>query len=225
MAAAHSRRGTFIDIGANTGQHSMFMSRYATEVHAFEPWEPVLKRFHRMVENNNINNIVIHPVGLGDQNSTKPFFKPDASNLGTGSFVEGFRSQNSAEGQLEIQIGDDALANAGVKAVELIKMDIEGYEKLALKGLHKTLRRDRPIVEFELSIDPKSAVSIKSKAELAALFPNTYEFLVFTHDPSSRLTGSYVLEPIDNRIQFSAVMQYDIVAYPLEKKQHIRVRG
>jgi FkbM family methyltransferase len=80
MAAAHSRRGTFIDIGANTGQHSMFMSRYATEVHAFEPWEPVLKRFHRMVANNHINNIVIHRLACAAQKPRKSFFKGQMSD-------------------------------------------------------------------------------------------------------------------------------------------------
>ena len=225
MTAAYSGRGVFIDIGANTGQHSLFMSRYATEVHAFEPWEPVVKRFRRMVENNQIKNIVIHPVGLGDQNSRKPFFKPGPTNLGTGSFVEGFRSQYTAEGQLEIQIGDDALAKAAVEPIALIKMDIEGYEKLALKGLRKTLRKDRPIVEFELSTDPKSSVSIKSKEELVALFPNDYEFLVFRNDRAHRLSGAYALEPLGNLIRFDLAMQRDIVAYPAEKKKYIALRG
>jgi len=222
MKNAYAGDGVFLDIGANTGQHSLFMSRYAAEVHAFEPWEPVLKKFRSMVENNHINNIVIHPVGLGDQNSRKPFFKPASNNLGTGSFVEEFLPQNSEEGQLEIQIGDDALANAGIDSVELIKVDIEGYEKLALKGLRKTLQKDRPVVAFELNTNPKSPVSIKSKEELLALFPDDYEFLVFRDDPSHRVSGTYVLEPMGDLVRFDTAMQRDLVAYPLEKKEHMR---
>jgi hypothetical protein len=61
MTAAYSGRGVFVDIGANTGQHSLFMSRYATEVHAFEPWEPVLRRFRSMVASNHIKNIKSTP--------------------------------------------------------------------------------------------------------------------------------------------------------------------
>lgn len=82
-----------------------------------------------MVEINQIKNIVIHPFGLGDENSKKPFFKPPDHNLATGSFVKGFIENNSYEGELEVQSGDDALAKAGVTSVALIKMDIEGYEK------------------------------------------------------------------------------------------------
>ncbi len=51
----------------------------------------------------------IHSYGLGDENSKKPFFRPPDTNLGTGSFVEGFRSDNSSEGELEIQRGDEFL--------------------------------------------------------------------------------------------------------------------
>lgn len=125
MKSAYSNQGTFLDIGANTGQHSLFMSRYAKEIHAFEPWEPVIKRFRHMVENNHLKNIVIHPFGLGEQNSKKPFFKPPDNNPATGSFVEGFKEDNIYGGELEIRIGDDALEKAGVTSVALIKMDIE----------------------------------------------------------------------------------------------------
>ena len=36
----------FVDIGANTGQHSLFMSNYADVVHAFEPYQPVFAGRH-----------------------------------------------------------------------------------------------------------------------------------------------------------------------------------
>jgi FkbM family methyltransferase len=223
MRAVYANQGTFIDIGANTGQHSLFMSRYAKAVHAFEPWEPVLKRFRRMVTNNDIKNIAIYPFGLGDENSKKPFYKPPADNLGAGSFVEGFGKDNSYEGELEIRIGDDALEKARVTSVALMKMDIEGYEKLALKGLRRTLQVHRPIVEFELTIDPKSPVSIKNKDELTALFPEGYEFLVFS-DKNDKSTGAYFLEPI-SEIPFDRARQFNMVAYLKEKKNGIPLKG
>jgi len=224
MSGVYGRRGTFVDVGANTGQHSLFVSRFASEVHSFEPWEPVLARFRRMVEANHIKNIVIHPVGLGNENSRKPFYKPPQDNLGAGSFISGFNPNTSYASDLEIQIGDEALGKAGVKNVVLIKMDIEGYEKPALLGLSRTLRKNRPIVEFELSIDPKGPLSIKSKEELAALFPDNYGFLVFTgsENPAS---GDYVLAPLEPLLRFDRVSVHDLVAYPMEKKAVVPLRA
>jgi FkbM family methyltransferase len=169
-----------------------------------------------MVAVNGAQNIVIHPVGLGHERSKKPFYKPGNRNLATGSFVEGFTPENSYEGELEIQTGDEALAAAGVKSVAIIKMDIEGYEKLALLGLRRTLLRDRPIVEFELTANPNSPVSIKGAQELADLFPKNYKFLVFYDNGTSRMTGAYSLNPIESIVRFDAWAQYDMVAYPAE---------
>jgi FkbM family methyltransferase len=224
MASAHSLRGVFLDIGANTGQHSLFMSKYAGEIHAFEPWHPVLKRFQQMVEINQIKNIVFHPYGLGDVNSKKPFFRPPDDNLATGSFVAHFRDSNTYDTELEIQIGDDSVKRAGLRSVDLIKMDIEGYERPALKGLRHTLHTYRPIVEFELSVDPKNSISIKNNNDLVALFPEEYEFLVFS-EKNDPWTGKYYLRPLADVLQFERVQQYDVVAYPREKKKHIPLSG
>jgi FkbM family methyltransferase len=226
MTSAYSNQGVFLDIGANMGQYSLFMSRQSKEVHAFEPWEPVIRRFRRMVEVNQIRNIIIHAFGLGDENSKKPFYKPSENNLVTGSFVEGFKEDNSYEGELEIQIGDDALKKAGVRSVALIKMDIEGYEKPALKGLRRTLDAHRPIVVFELSVDPKKPLSIKGTDELASLFPQGYEFLVFSDKYiKTASTGAYYLKPAVQELRYDTAQPYDVVAYPKEKKKNILLKG
>jgi len=142
MTSAYSDQGVFLDIGANAGQHSIFMSRHAREIHAFEPWEPVLRWLRRHIEINRLKNIVVHPFGLGNENSIQPFYRPD-NNPSMGSFVNEFAAANS-----------EVREKASVPSVALIKMDIEGYEKLALKGLGRTLGKYRPIIEFELSADP-----------------------------------------------------------------------
>ncbi len=223
LTSAHSNQGVFLDIGANTGQHSLFMARHAKQIHAFEPWEPVLKKLRRNIEINHITHIVVHPFGLGNENSKQTFYRPPDTNLGMGSFVKEFASTNSPEDQLEIRIGDEVLEKAGVTAVSLIKMDIEGFEKLALKGLARTLGKYRPIVEFELSTNPNSPVSVKSQTELLSLFPRDYEFLTFS-ERSSPETGAYVLEPIGDALHFDRKEQHDLVAFPVEMKKFIKLQ-
>jgi len=224
MKSAFANQGVFIDVGANTGQHSLFMSRYSKEVHAFEPYEPVLKRFRSMVELNNISNIVIYPVGLGNTHAKMPFHKPPDSNLATGSFVEGFKPDNAYFGELEIQLGDEALKKTGVQSVALIKIDIEGYEKLALQGLWKTLQSFRPFVVFELTTNPQSPVSVKNKIELTSLFPDSYDFVVISQD-RGLMTGEYQLVNLDARVHFDKLEQHDLLAYPAEKKKYLALGG
>ena len=222
MGTAFANQGVFIDVGANTGQHSLFMSQYSKEVHAFEPYEPVLKRFRKMIDINQIRNIVIHPVGLGHEAAKLPFYKPPDTNLGTGSFVAGFKPDNTYGGELDIRVGDEALASANVGSVALIKIDIEGYEKYALRGLNRTLEGFRPFVVFELTSNPTSPVSIKSKRELVALFPDSYEFLVIEED-RGMITGEYWFSDLDGQVHFDQLAQNDVLAYPVEKKKYLRM--
>jgi hypothetical protein len=67
-------------------------------------------------------------------------------------------------------------------------------------------------------------VSIKSKNELAALFPGKYEFLVFS-EKEDLSTGAYFLEVSDGILRFDRVQQHNVVAYPIEKKIHIPLTG
>lgn len=214
---AVSRGGVFVDVGANTGQHSLFMSRYAQTVHAFEPFEPVLQRFRAAIEANGIRNIVVHPVGLGETNTSMTFYRPPDENLGSGSFVQGFRAKNTEyDHALELVAGDDELERTGVPSVAAIKIDVEGFEKPALKGLRRTLTRDRPVVVFELSIDPDTSVSFRSMEELRSSFPDNYELLTIDRKPDN-FSGEYVLELFNQATRFDVPEQYNLVAYPIER--------
>ena len=217
MTLSEDRDKIFVDVGANVGQHSMFMSRYSKTIHAFEPYEPVLKKFRAMVGTNHLTNIVIHPVGLGSEHSKKIFYKPPGTNMGTGSFLPGFIRANSPDQKLEIVRGDDALDEATITKVTLIKMDIEGFEKPALEGLRRVLEASRPIIVFEMSLGDNNAVAFKNRKELGAAFPKNYEFLLFS-EPYEVATGAYRLIEMDEAFRFDLAKQYDVVAYPIERQ-------
>ena len=216
MAKINPRDGIFLDVGANSGQHSMFMSRYAKAVHAFEPYPPVLARFRRMLEINNIKNVTIHPVGLGSEPARLPFNDKDLA------FEPGKTSQQSTM-ELEIVPGDAALKQAGVDRIDLVKMDIEGYEKPALLGLAGTLNRDRPVVVFELTINPQRPGLFSSVDEVRAAFPKDYEFLVFSRWVF--YTGFYELVEMESLARFDTVSTFNAVAYPKEKKAVLALKS
>ena len=117
------------------------------------------------------------------------FYKPPETNEGTGSFVEGFKAYNKPYKSLQIVVGDRLLKETGVASVALIKIDIEGYEKLALQGLIETLAVNRAIVVCEITIDPGKSIGFRSKEELRAAFPKDCAFLVFA-EPYDNYRGS-----------------------------------
>ena len=77
---------SFFDIGANIGQHSLFMSLHADQVHSFEPYYAVSQKLEHHIELNGISNIQLHKVGLGNQQEELDFYAPTGRNQGIGSF-------------------------------------------------------------------------------------------------------------------------------------------
>ncbi|MBI3445756.1 MAG: FkbM family methyltransferase [Magnetospirillum sp.] len=151
-AALGGPQSVFLDIGANVGQHSLFMSAHASHVHAFEPWAVARDAISRKIALNRIANITVHGVGLSDRAHEETFFAPTLSNRGTGSFISGHNLSNRELGRLPLVAGDAYLAEQGIDRVDLIKLDAEGFEPLILAGLTATLRRCRPVVAFEMSM-------------------------------------------------------------------------
>ncbi len=215
MRDASSDSGTFVDVGANTGQHSMFMSLHVREVHAFEPYPPVLESFEAMIEENGIENIVLHRVGLGSERARLPFFEGSSENQGTGSFVEGFSSKNEFVSEFEIVPGDEVLGAAGIADIEIIKIDVEAYEKPVLEGLADTLLEHRPLVVLELTINPDQQLLFTSAAELEGAFPENYRILAFDRVRSDPRTGAYAF--VAPSFDFSRFSQRNLLAFPAEK--------
>ncbi|QMW03972.1 FkbM family methyltransferase [Spirosoma foliorum] len=162
-----------LDIGANIGHHSLFASTIAKEVHSFEPYPLVLEKLYQKIEINSIDNIIIHEVGLGEREDELPYFPPTDSNTGTGTFM-GNAEINKNSLKLPIQIGDDYLSNLHLEKLDYVKMDIEGYEPSALRGLRKSLELYRPIVFFEWSAEGR-----KDYTNMCDLFPKDYTIFNF----------------------------------------------
>ena len=210
-----SGQGVFLDVGASTGQHSLFMSRFCSSVYSVEPYPPVLARFRRSIAINQIENIVLCPVGLGDENAQIPFYAPPDWNQGQGSFVQGFSSDNSFQDQLEIVVGDELLHSLGNPTIHAVKIDVEGYEKAVLVGLRETLRNHRPVVVVEVT--PEVEQGFKNTEQLLAVLPPEYAVLEFFFDAREWCKGKYVL--VERTGDFTTVTT--LVLYPSEKQNRL----
>ena len=103
MQAISPEHGVFCDIGSNVGQHALFMSCHAQQVHAFEPFIDVRARLEHHIRLNGIGNVQVHPVGLGEQDASLPFFAPTGNNQGIGSFdPHSVRHGNASIGELAL---------------------------------------------------------------------------------------------------------------------------
>jgi FkbM family methyltransferase len=221
IRAAGLKDTAFIDVGANTGTHTLFMATRVKEVHAFDPYPPVLERLNENVTLNKFTNIKVHPVGLGDQEASIPFYAADEDNHGNGTFRA--EAGNKPFGHLRIVVGDEYLKTVKLPPVSIVKVDIEGYEEAALKGLRQTLAQHRPLVFLEVSTLPRGTIA--SFEQLRGLFPANYVFFAVADDYESYLDGRYDLTeftPTAAAGFFGKQHAHsNFVAVPAEKAAHV----
>lgn len=218
----------FVDIGANVGQHSLFMASLGCQVHSFEPFVTVRERLQLQIDSNQLTNIKVHPLGLSNENSKLPFFAPTGRNAGIGSFDASTTSKgNISIGELEIVKGDDYLRKQSITDIDLIKMDVEGFEKPALDGLRETLRQSRPVLVCEITYG--KSLSFTSIEELRSYLPEDYVLFTFDkrksdgskarrRDAKSRHSGNYRIIPYTGVLQNG---QDDVIACPREKLEKL----
>ena len=152
-----------------------------------------------------------------------PFFAPPDNNLGLGTFAEEMSDENHKIGDLPLVVGDNYLAEAGVDRIDLIKLDIEGFERHALIGLENTLAQNRPIVVLELN---SSEGAFQSKEQLFETFPADYEFWKFRPAYFGTRLGNwrYVFGPgvhgryTLSRFDFDFNELINMAAIPIEKR-------
>jgi FkbM family methyltransferase len=140
---------TFYDVGANVGQHTLFMSKHSDEVVSFEPFEPAWTKLLQKLTENQIKNVRTFPFALGARDEDLTFFAPDGVNLGTGSFL----GPNDIESDLKLPVrqGDTFFDVNQLPRIDIMKLDVEGYEAAVFQGLSERIRRDRPIILTEIS--------------------------------------------------------------------------
>jgi FkbM family methyltransferase len=179
-----------VDVGANVGHHTLFLATLCAQVHAFEPYPPVLARLRRQVADNHLDHVTIHDFGMGEVDAALPFYPPDQDNLGVGSFIEGHHQSNLPVNSLQIKQGDQVVLGLDLPRLDLIKIDVEGFEPEVLAGLKNTLARYQPAVLFEMGA---TTLSRSVGRDWGAVFPSGYQFQTF--DRFNRETGAYRLQP------------------------------
>jgi FkbM family methyltransferase len=134
-----------IDVGANIGNHSLFLSDLFATVIAFEPNPLARSILDINLQMNGASNVEVRAVGLSDR-AGKATLAFDQGNLG-GASVLGIRSGSGGRSEIELTAGDEVLDPS--TPVGLIKVDVEGLEESVLRGLERTIRLHQPIVMIE----------------------------------------------------------------------------
>lgn len=174
-----------LDVGANLGLFTYFLSRYSQHVHAFEP-NPLPLRVLRYVVDQNVT---IHQLALSNQTGEAKLVIPKGRKgwSSNGASIE----YDEDQGYL-LRVPGSRIDDLGYKDIGFIKIDVEGHEMSVLEGAKETLLRDRPnlFVENEFShagdgvqdvFDMMKSLDYDGFALIDGVLRNTNQFLVADH--------------------------------------------
>ena len=131
---------TVIDVGANIGYYTIITGKRVGvngRVLAFEPEENNFSLLSRNISLNKLNNVTVFKIALANKSGEESLYL-DNDNKGHHS-LSSQKSRTEKIVLVRTDTLDNILEKYGSPKVDLIKMDIEGAECLALEGMAKTL--------------------------------------------------------------------------------------
>lgn len=133
-----------LDIGANMGFYSIRVAQKATSgrVIAFEPDPANYATLQKNLMLNNLTNVTTYNAALSDKKDTLRLYK-HPFNVGD------YRLYNDGDFTDYVDVPTLRIDDVVDVRVDLIKIDVQGYEYFVLNGGRALLARDKPIVVSE----------------------------------------------------------------------------
>ena len=144
-----------LDIGANLGYFSLYLGSALAErgngrVYAFEPSPDVIARLERNLQLNPQLPVTLVEGAVDEKDGHGNLFLAGANwGHSSASLIEGAVDQVGAVKVRTYSI-DSYVAQENLSPVRLVKMDCEGAEAAALRGMVAVIARDKPHIVLEL---------------------------------------------------------------------------
>lgn len=144
---------TVLDVGGNLGFFVLILNELlgkSGKIYTFEPSKRLSKKLLSTIEINNLNNVEIVNLALGDKEGTSSlYYNPKQSGLS--SMVTHDENNSLVE---EIKITTiDKFSQIISDRISFIKIDTEGFEPQVLRGAQETIKKYKPVIYIELGGD------------------------------------------------------------------------
>lgn len=143
LLAANAENGSIaVDAGSHIGLHTVRLAQAVGPTGQVYSFEPQKKLYREQLENlklNKVTNVQLHRLALGREAKRVAMCEYNADNEG---------------GQLVGSGGDEVemvtLDSFNLQNVSVIKADVEYYEYLLFQGAENTIKRNWPVILFEM---------------------------------------------------------------------------
>jgi FkbM family methyltransferase len=180
---------TVLDIGANHGVYALHAALAVGargKVHAFEPNPRLASLADMSLKINGFaERALVHRVGLSDASRKARLFFNNMFS-GDGAILEMAASADDEATECQLEPLDRLFPDPSFR-VDTIKMDIEGHEGFALRGMRQVLARS-PNVKIMLEYAPAWLARAGFPAEALFSLIDELGFKIWSFSPAGRLT-------------------------------------
>jgi FkbM family methyltransferase len=184
-----------IDVGANIGDYTLIASRKvgtSGNVLAFEPLSETFSILKRNLQLNEIVHCKTFQKAVGEKPDIVDLYKNNASGT-MGHLDSTLNGQNLIKkGETEVITIDDMLNSNNIKNVNMMKIDVEGFEHEVLLGCIQSFK-EKKIKKILCEIHFKYLESKNKSAETIYDLLRTYGFSI-----------TLISEPTPNRVHILA---------------------
>ena len=131
------------DIGANIGYYSLLFASLSKEirVHSFEPQPLCYHLLNSSILLNDFGNIKLNNFALSNHKGVSEF--SISQKCESSSFVDTEMSPLDKKIRVEVRKLDDYVKENDIEKIDLMKIDVEGSEKLVLEGSKDVLSDEK----------------------------------------------------------------------------------
>ena len=205
----------FLDLGANIGYFSLLAASIvgsSGKVISFEPNMQNLQLLYLSILENKFNNIYVYPFAASNANQILKI-----TSFGSNGFLDAPSSHKQLNSQFTQSVIIDKILH-NEDNINVIKIDIEGYEPLALSGMKELINIHRPVIITEFSpwhIEHRSKV--KSQEYLQTIVDFGYSLSLIEHSGCTRLIPNVESLILEWENLKNDKHHFDLIAQPLER--------
>ncbi len=203
--------GAVLDVGVNVGQTlaKVKMAKPNQRYYGFEPNPNCFAYLESLVQVNGWNDVTFFPFGLSDQTSILSLHvsseKPTDS---MGSFLPKVRPERNVSRVRHVAVFEFAKIDPLIKErIGLLKIDVEGFELEVVRGIAEAIRRDKPVIVFEML--PIQSLATRHEQTVEILQSFGYRVFLIAKHENRRWAG---LQAIDTFICPTEAKQNDYLA-------------
>jgi len=180
---------TILDVGANIGYYPIMEAKLVSDNGFIYAIEPAPNNYKQLIENIRLNNLShvfeTYNIGVSNKKGIERFYLSDHSNLHTfmpRSVKGDYITKGTTDNYSEVEVTDLTSFLKDKKSIDLIRMDVEGYEVEIFEGLEEAIKSGlfKGKIIFECHFPKYDDVKHSLRKQLEMLIKNNYLVKIMT---------------------------------------------